>query len=204
MKVSIKTPFCVHGWITMKLNINDYFTLPIREKIRLFLGVSDRNQVLTDISGVNNNKISVLKNHPEKISNVQLSNIEKMEEAYKECVRNGLIKFSKDYAVVEDRSILKYDYLNIIMYNIVNFKIDNKKVVPIDYKKFSSRYRRNISHGLNLNKPNYRLTVYNNVIDELYKYKLVFSIHIRPYPMSDEKILLDIVLHLIKIPKTIK
>lgn len=188
----------------MKSNLNEYFTLPIREKVRLFLNVSDRNQVLTDLSGVNNNKISVLKNHPEKISNIQLNNVEKIEEAFKECVRSGLIKFSKDYEVVNDRSIFKYDYLNSIMYDIVNFKIDGQKIVPYNLKRFSSRYRRNLSHGLNLNKPTYRLTVYNNVLDELYNYKLVFAIHIRPYPLSDDKIFLSIILHLRKIPKTLK
>lgn len=185
-----------------KIKPNEYFTLPIREKIRLFLNVSSKNQVLTDLSGVNNNKISILKRHPEKISNLQLSNVEKIEEAFKECVRAGKIKFTEDYIVTQDRSVYKYEYLDTIMYDIANFKINDEKIVPMDTRKFSARYRRNVRHGLTFRKPTYRLTVYNTTIEELYNYKLIFVIHVRPYPMSDDKIFIDIVLHLIKEPKS--
>ena len=64
----------------MALEKHAYFTLPIREKINLFLQISDRNQVLTDLSGVNNNKISKLKRDPSLINNIQLVNVNDLKK----------------------------------------------------------------------------------------------------------------------------
>lgn len=188
----------------MKIKMSDYFTLPIREKVRLFLNVSNKNQFLTDASGVNNSKISELKRKPEKISNIQLNNVEKIEEAYKEFVKSGLITFTDYHIVLRNGVFSKPNYLKRIIETIIKYKVNGQKVVPYDYKKFSARYRRNIGYNLTHHKPVYRLTVYNDLIDEIYRYQLVFIIRIDPYLYAEDRYTVNIDLKLTKIPKSIK
>lgn len=188
----------------MKVKTSDYFALPIREKVRLFLAVSNVNQFLTDASGVNNSKISELKRKPEKISNIQLRNVERIEKAYEEFVKQGLITFSSTHMVVRDAVYSKPNYITMVMEEILDFKIDKQPMVPYNYRKFSTRYRRNLMYGLRMDKPSYHLTVYNKTLSEIYNYKLRFAIKMKPHIYLSDRVMVDIDCHITKIPKSIQ
>ena len=188
----------------MELELNDYVSLPIREKINLFLGMGCKNQELTDISGVNNSKIAHLKKYPESIDNLQMKNIEKIESAFLECVKIGKISLVKEYSVLNSFSLPKDKYLDKVINSITEFNIDDMQAIPMDKKAFEQEYKVKLENEWDLKHPDYCITMYNDTLSELYTYKYDFLIHMKEYPTSKTKLLIKIDLRLTKIPKRIK
>lgn len=185
----------------MELELNDYYSLPIREKVNLFLGMGCKNQELTDISGVNNSKIAHLKKYPESIDNLQMKNVEKIENAFIECVKAGKISLVTEYPVLHSFSLPKNKYLDKVISSIVDFTIDGEQAIPMDKKAFEQEYRVKLENEWDLKHPEYCITLYNNTLSELYIYKYDFLIHMKEYPTSKTKLLIKIDLQLTKIPK---
>lgn len=188
----------------MALEKNAYFTLPIREKINLFLQISDRNQVLTDLSGVNNNKISKLKRDPSLINNIQLVNVERLEEAFNECVRREYITFENTFHVFTGY-IPKDELIAQLMQKITHFKLEGKRAVPWSDKQFAYKYKGNLNHGMRPEKPHYRLRVYNRVISDIYIYRMIFVIKVDDWDIeTNENLHVNIDMELRKIPKNLR
>lgn len=187
----------------MQLTLNDYRVLPINEKVRLFLSMNVKNQVLTDISGVNNSKIAHLRKYPESVKNLHLSNVEKIEDAFILCVKTGRISLESCQKVLRHYSVSKDDYVSKILKSIPDFKINDVEVVPYTKDLFKKEFGNIIKDNFNLDNPHCTITIVNDRISELYNYRCDFLLNIKPYPTSDSKVIIWIDVVITKIPKVL-